>query len=176
MKNTIYIISGPAGVGKSTTSKRLVQTLKKSAYISGDSVSHIPVNGRGKPWLDKDTSDLTWRNISSLTKNLLDYNYDVVIDYVAFPKEVNWLSKELSNRDVKMVYVVLLVDEETIMFRDKLRPEAVQMGERSLILLEEFEDDAELAPNHKLYTNSYKEEQIHEIIEEILKNDKYVIK
>lgn len=55
MKNTVYIISGPAGVGKSTTSKKLVQTLSRSAYISGDDISHIPVNGRGKPWLDRDT-------------------------------------------------------------------------------------------------------------------------
>ncbi|WP_211748620.1 hypothetical protein [Paenibacillus sp. Marseille-Q4541] len=45
MTNTVYIISGPAGVGKSTTSRHLVQTLVKSAYVSGDQVSHFPVKG-----------------------------------------------------------------------------------------------------------------------------------
>lgn len=173
MKNTVYIISGPAGVGKSTTSKRLVQKLNKSAYISGDDVSHIPVNGRGKPWLDKDTLDLTWKNILSLTKNLLDYEYNVIIDYVAFPREVNWLSQELRNREIRFVYVVLLVDKETIIFRDRLRPEEEQMGERSLILLEEFENDSELIDRYKLYTHQYQAEQLPEIIEEIIKNDKY---
>lgn len=173
MKNTVYIISGPAGVGKSTTSKRLVQELDKSAYISGDDVSHIPVNGRGKPWLDKDTLDLTWKNILSLTKNLLDYGYNIVIDYVAFPKEVKWLSKELYNREIRIVYVVLLVDKETIIFRDGLRLEEEQMGQRSLILLEEFENDPDLLDKNKFYTHQYKEEQLPEIVEEIIKNDKY---
>ncbi|MGF6355473.1 Mrp family chromosome partitioning ATPase [Paenibacillus sp. 4624] len=53
MSRTVYVISGPAGVGKSTTSQQLVQALSKSAYISGDAISHIPVNGRGEPWLCK---------------------------------------------------------------------------------------------------------------------------
>ncbi len=173
MKNTVYIISGPAGVGKSTTSKKLVQRLDRSAYISGDDVSHITVNGRGKPWLDKDTLDLTWKNILSLTKNLLDYEYNVVIDYVAFPKEVNWFSQELCNREIRMVYVVLLADKDTIIFRDRLRIEEEQMGERSLRLLEEFENDSELLTRNKLYTHQYKEEQLPGIIEEIINNDKY---
>lgn len=173
MKNTVYIISGPAGVGKSTTSKKLVQRLDRSAYISGDDVSHITVNGRGKPWLDKDTLDLTWKNILSLTKNLLDYEYNVVIDYVAFPKEVNWFSQELCNREIRMVYVVLPADKDTIIFRDRLRIEEEQMGERSLRLLEEFENDSELLTRNKLYTHQYKEEQLPGIIEEIINNDKY---
>lgn len=174
MKNTVYIISGPAGVGKSTTAQRLVQQLNRSAYISGDDVSHIPVNGRGMPWLDQDTLDLTWNNISSLTKNLLDYEYNVVIDYVAFPKEVKWLSEELRNREVRIVYVVLMVDKETIKFRDQLRPKEVQMGERSLILLEEFASNTDLMDKNKLYTHRYQVEQLPDIIEEIIKNDKYL--
>lgn len=176
MKNTVYVVSGPAGVGKSTTSRRLVKTLARSAYISGDLISHLPVNGRGKPWLDRSTLDLTWKNILNLTMNLLDYKYDVVIDYVSFPKEVKWLAQELNNREVKIVYVVLLVDKETIIFRDQLRPDEERMGERSLILLEEFENDSELRDINKLYTHEYKEEQLSEIIEEILNNDKYILR
>ncbi|WP_245697498.1 hypothetical protein [Paenibacillus oryzae] len=38
---SIYILSGPAGVGKSTTSKKLVQQLERSSYISGDVISHL---------------------------------------------------------------------------------------------------------------------------------------
>lgn len=173
MKNTVYVISGPAGVGKSTTSHELVKRLKRSAYISGDDISHLPVNGRGKPWLDQDTLDLTWKNIRSLTMNLLDYKYDVVIDYVSFPKEVKWLAEELKDREINFVYVVLLADKETIIFRDQLRPEEGQMGERSLILLEEFENDSELKDMNKLYTHEYNGDQLSEIIEEILNNERF---
>ncbi|MBD7969274.1 AAA family ATPase [Paenibacillus gallinarum] len=176
MKNTVYIISGPAGVGKSTTSRRLVETLARSSYISGDVISHLPVNGRGKPWLDKRTLDLTWKNILNITMNLLDYEYDVVIDYVSFPKEVKWLAEELNNRDVKIVYVVLLVDKETIILRDQLRPEEERMGERSLILLDEFENDSELLDTNKLYTHECKIEKLSEIIEGILQDDKYLLR
>lgn len=176
MKNTVYILSGPAGVGKSTTSKKLTQALFRSAYISGDDISHIPVNGRGKPWLDRDTLELIWKNILSLVGNLLDYKYDVVIDYVAFPDDVKWLAQELKNREIKIVYVALLVDRETIVYRDRLRTEENQMGDRSLILLEQFESNTELKERNKLYTTEFNEEQLPEIIEEIIKNDKYVLK
>ncbi|MFD1177983.1 AAA family ATPase [Paenibacillus puldeungensis] len=174
MGNTVYIISGPAGVGKSTTSQILVQAISKSAYISGDDVSHIPVNGRGKPWLDKDTYDLTWTNILSLTNNTLDYRYDVVIDYIAFPKEVKWLAQALSGKGARIVYVVLLVDKKTIAYRDRLRSEEAWMGERSLELLEQFENDPELSDRFKLYTDQYQTDQLSMIVEEIMSCDKYI--
>jgi len=176
MNHTVYIISGPAGVGKSTTSQRLVKQLKKSAYISGDDISHIPVNGRGLPWLDQDSLDLIWNNIWSLTSNLLDYRFDVVVDYVTFPTEALRLAEKLKHRDIKVVYVVLLVDEETIVLRDRLRPEVDQMGERSLILLQEFENDDSLSDRNKLYTQHYSIDQLPEIIQEIIHNEKYIIR
>lgn len=173
MSRSLYIISGPAGVGKSTTSKMLVETLNKSAYISGDEISHIPVKGRGKPWLDKETNDLTWKNIYSLTTNLIDFGYDVVVDYVAFPEDIDGLIKELANYDLRIVYVVLMVDRQTIMYRDSLRAAGNQMKERSIILLNEFENNPNLKEANKLYTNNYTEEQLPEIVHEIINNDKY---
>ncbi|MGO4729682.1 AAA family ATPase [Paenibacillus sp. 2KB_22] len=176
MNNNLYIVSGPPGVGKSTTSKLLVQTLDKSAYISGDAVSHLPVKGRGKPWLDKDTNDLTWKNISSLVKNLLDYKYDVVLDYVSFPEDVDGLMTELADYHVRVIYVVLMVDRQTIIHRDCLRAEEHQMKERSVILLDEFENHLELRVDNKLYTNHFTEDQLPEIVSEIINNEKYRVR
>ena len=34
----LYVITGPAGVGKSTVSKKLAQNLSKSALIEGDEI------------------------------------------------------------------------------------------------------------------------------------------
>jgi gluconate kinase len=133
-RRRIYIVSGPAGVGKSTTSNKLVKKLTKSAYISGDDISHIPVNGRGKPWLCEDTHRLTWMNMLSLTKNLLMYDYSVVIDYVSFPDDVNWFASSLNDQNVEVKYVILLTDIDTLVNRDSSRPKEIQMGERSIIL------------------------------------------
>ncbi len=174
MQRTIYIISGPAGVGKSTTSKRLVERLDRSSYISGDDVSHIPVNGRGKPWLCKETHDLTWKNILNLTKNLISYNYDIVIDYVTFPSEARWLVKELNDIDVKIHYIILMVDKETIIHRDSLREPSVQMGERSVILLNEFNNELNDLDN-VLDTQEFNADQVDLVVNEILNSNRFFI-
>lgn len=175
MKRTIYLLSGPAGVGKSTTSKELVRSLERSAYLSGDEVSHIPVNGRGKPWICEETLKLTWINLFSLTKNLLDFDYDVVIDYVTFPKEADWLVNELKDVDVRIVYVVFMVNLETLLYRDRLRPKDFQMGERSGILLKEFEE-ALTDKKHVIETDLYTVDQINEIIESIKNDERFLVR
>jgi predicted kinase len=174
MKRSIYILSGPAGVGKSTTSKELVQSLERSAYISGDDISHLPVKGRGKPWICEDTLKLTWKNILSLTKNLIEFDYDVVIDYVTFPKEVDWVFYQLKDYDIRIVYVVFMVNLETLLYRDKLRPKEVQMGERSAILLKEFEE-ALINQKHVIETDSYTTDQIEEIINTIKNDERFLV-
>ncbi|MCU6713187.1 AAA family ATPase [Paenibacillus sp. J5C_2022] len=174
MTRSVYIISGPAGVGKSTTSKKLVEQLERSSYISGDDISHLPVNGRGKPWLCQETHNLTWINILSLVKNLIDYKFDVVIDYVTFPSEASWLLSELASENVRIIYVVFMVDHETIMLRDQSRDHKIQMGERSVILLNEFKE-ALTNDKHILNTQEYSVDQIDEVIHEIMNNRRFLI-
>jgi 2-phosphoglycerate kinase len=171
--NSVYIISGPAGIGKSTISKELVKSLRKSSYISGDFVSHIPVNGRGKPWLSRETHNLTWDNIEAITRNLLKYGFDVVIDYVTFPKDVIWISKKLADLSVKIKYILLLADEDTLVARDESRPEETRMGERSVILLHEFLEKR-IPDKYILDTSKLNVEMINKIIIDIKENPRYI--
>lgn len=175
MKQSVYIISGPAGVGKSATAQKLVHRLRRSSLISGDDISHIPVNGRGKPWLCQETNKLTWLNILSLTRNLLEFKYDVIIDYVAFPDKAAWLVQNLGDLDVEVFYIVLMVDEETIIMRDQSRDPKVQMGERSRILLREF-SEALSDSQHVLCTQHYQVSEIGEVVDQIIFNRNYLIR
>ncbi|KAB8138150.1 ATP-binding protein [Gracilibacillus oryzae] len=168
-RRNVYIISGPAGVGKSTTSKELLKKLKDSAYISGDAVSHMHIGGRQKPWESKKEISLIWDNILCLTRNFLSYGNDVVIDYVTFPSEANWLFKNIIDLDVSVHYVVLWTDKETLLKRDLMRKKEYQMGDRCLILVDEFLDSG-LDEKFRL-PNCDKEPEA--VIGEILNNGKF---
>ncbi|MEC0091938.1 AAA family ATPase [Paenibacillus macquariensis] len=169
---TVYIVSGPAGVGKSTTSSRLVSVLKNSAYISGDDVSRMHINGRQKPWESKLELSLIWNNILSLTQNFILNGIDVVIDYVTFPDEAYWLKDKLKGLTENIVYVVLWTDHETLLKRDQLRLPEHQMGERCLILIEEFKESG-FKDIHLLDTSQTNADAIHLVIEEIVNNKQY---
>ncbi|MFJ8064636.1 AAA family ATPase [Psychrobacillus sp. NPDC096426] len=139
--NKIYIISGPAGVGKSTTSKGLAEQFDHSAYIEGDSISHMVVGGYLPPWKSEETLLLVWENIADLSINFVRANKNVIIDYVAFPEEVEKFSQKIyaQEKNVEIIYVVLWVDSDELLRRDALRIKEHQMGVRCLELVDEFE-------------------------------------
>lgn len=172
--NKVYIVSGPAEVGKSTTSKELVKTFKSSAYISGDYISHMHVNGRKKPWESKEEISLIWDNILSLTQNFLRFGNDVIVDYVSFPQEAKWLSDNLKDLNVEVNYVVLWTDNETLLQRDSMRKPENRMGERCLILVNEFMESG-LDEKHILETSKNTPNDLATVINEIMNNQKYKI-
>lgn len=166
----VYIVSGPAGVGKSTTTKELVKTLRNSAYISGDDISHMHVNGRKKPWESQEEVSLIWDNILSLTKNFLRYGNDVVIDYVTFPDEAKWVHDNLEKLNVEVNYVVLWTDVETLINRDNMREPAHRMGERCFILVDEF---IESGLDEKHIFDTSHNTSIAYVVNEIMSNPTY---
>ncbi|MFV8829562.1 AAA family ATPase [Alkalihalobacterium sp. APHAB7] len=139
--NRIYIISGPAGVGKSTTSKRLAELFDHSAYIEGDLINLMVIGGYLPPWESEESLSLVWENIVDLSINFVQANKNVIIDYVAFPEEVEKLSQRVyaEVQNVEIIYVVLWVDRDELLKRDALRIKEHQMGERCLELMNEFE-------------------------------------
>ena len=139
--NKIYIISGPGGVGKSTTSKKFAEEFSHSAYIEGDLINHMIVGGYLPPWESEELLSLTWKNIIDLSINFVQANKDVIIDYVAFPEEVETFSQKISAtvNNVEIIYVVLWVDRDELLRRDALRSREHQMGARCLELVDEFE-------------------------------------
>ncbi|WP_042274450.1 hypothetical protein [[Clostridium] dakarense] len=138
MKGKIIILSGPAGVGKSTTADILASNFNKSAYISGDIISHMPVSGYEKPWESQRAKDLVLENIIDLSKNFLSQGYNVISDWVIFWDDAKKISKPILDLGYEVHYAVLWSDEVTNLKRDKLREVDCQMGERVKVLRSEF--------------------------------------
>jgi len=170
----VYIISGPASVGKSTVAKSLAKQLTQSAYISGDLISRMHVGGRKKPWKNKQESVLIWYNILSLTKNFIMFNIDTVIDYATFPNEAMWLYKHLKNIHVEISYVILWTDQQTLLIRDKLRPAHQQMNERCLTLHSQFLK-ANIDQKHLLDTTNYSPNETSFITNKIMTHPTFIL-
>lgn len=150
----IYVVSGPPGVGKSTVSAALAESLPRSALIRGDDVHHMIVGGHRAPWEDEEQSKLTCYNIASLTSNFTASGFDVIIDYVAFPEDVQWLRAQTSH---EVQYTVLMAEQKTLMERDAVRADS--MGERCLAVLEEFLT-LDPQPEQVLFTDSMSVEEV----------------
>jgi adenylate kinase family enzyme len=171
---TVYILSGPAGVGKSTTANALAKALPSSSLISGDVVSWMHKNGREKPWLSEKEVALIWDNILSIAKNFLARDIDVVIDYVTFPKQAEWFAKSVQSFNCEVRYVVFMCDAQTLIERDRQRAPAYQMGNRCLELSKEFKT-ASTNPQHIFDTTNLNPDDLPYILYNIKKNEQYKI-
>ncbi len=104
---------------------------------------------------------MTWQNITELTKKFLDFDLDVVIDAVVFPDKVKSLLDSIGRGNVISKYIILLADRSSLLQRDGERTES--MGERCLVLLEEF-SFLKPKPRNYLDTTSKSPEQIVRMI------------
>lgn len=169
--NKLYVITGPAGVGKSTISKIIAENKEKSALIEGDDVYHFVKGGYISPWLEGNHLDVFWENSICLIKNFLNKGYDVIFNYIIGNERFENLKEEFKNvQNVEMKFVVLMVNEDTLISRDEGRPLDSQMGERSLELLKEFKED-KYDEKYILDTSDLSEE---ETVNDILISDRFI--
>lgn len=169
MAISLFLITGPAGVGKSTISKKIAENLEKSILIEGDEIYNLVVGGYVSPWKQGNHLRLFWNNCKSIIENSIKEGFDVVFNYVLDKEQIKDIKQNFPFCEIK--FVCSMVDEATIVQRDKLRPIDCQMGERSLILLQEmkdenFSDDNILDTSHLTIEQSYME---------ILNNNRFII-
>ena len=134
----LYVITGPAGVGKSTVSKRLAQNLSKSALIEGDEIYHQVIGGYIPAWKEGNHLQTFWKVCINIVRSYLEDDFDVVFNYIVTPENLALLKNEFKNYTIK--FIVLLVDESTLLLRNKKRPEDCQMKERCITLLNNFKN------------------------------------
>lgn len=134
--SNLYIITGPAGVGKSTISRKIAESKNKSVLIEGDYIYSQVIGSYESAWKEGNHLDVFWDVCINSIKTYLSYGYDVVFNYIVTPNILKRIKEEF--RDYITKFVVLLSDNETLLKRDKQRPEDCQMNERCLILLDSF--------------------------------------
>lgn len=160
--NTLYIITGPAGVGKTTISKGLAKRCKKSALIEGDDIYHQVVGGYVQAWKSGNHLKTFWKICINTIKIYLDDGFDVVFNYIVTPENIQLIKSSIQNYNIK--FIVLLTDESTLLSRDKQRPIDCQMNERCLTLLNNFKN-RKYSPNNILDTTNLSVDETLNIIE-----------
>ena len=134
----LYIITGPAGVGKSTISKELAKSYNKSALIEGDDIYHQVIGGFVQAWKEGNHLKTFWKVCVNIIKTYLEDGFDVVFNYIVTPGNLELIKTVFKDYNVK--FVVLITDEATLLARDKERPIDCQMGQRCLTLLNSFKN------------------------------------
>ena len=134
----LYIITGPAGVGKSTISRKIAESKNKSVLIEGDDIYSQVIGSYVSAWKEGNHLDVFWDICINSIKTYLSYGYDVVFNYIVTPNILERIKEDFKEYTTK--FVVLLSDEETLLKRDKQRPVDCQMNERCLILLDSFKN------------------------------------
>ncbi len=81
----LYIITGPAGVGKSTISKKIAESKKKSALIEGDDIYHQVIGGYVQAWKEVNHEKM-WKNKNNILEFLKSIikTSDKIIVYLRF--------------------------------------------------------------------------------------------
>lgn len=167
--SNLYVITGPAGVGKSTISKKLAENKSKSVLIEGDQIYAQVIGGYVSAWKKGNHLDVFWKICLDMIDTYLSAGYDVIFNYIVTLDSYNKIKERFKNYTIK--FVVLVVDEKTIIERDKQRPIACQMNERCIILLNNFKN-TNYEKNYFLDTTNL---SIQETIDTIENTDKFLI-
>lgn len=167
-ENTVYIISGPLGVGKSSVSREIALQIIDGVVVEGD-VFFLAL---------EDDETITWEKrlqlslnaIIETTKNHQKSNLNVVIDFAA---EVGptWFQKQFLDLNVIVKYVVLVTDEKTLALRLAERGDSKYLS-RSLTLLEKLKTASE---NQK-YLLDVTNKTVIEVAQEIIDEEVFVAK
>ena len=106
--------------------------------------------------------------LNSIETYLKD-GFDVVFNYIINPENIRIIKDKFKNYPIK--FVVLLVDEATLITRDEERPKDCQMKERCIILLNSFKNNNYNEKNILDTTNL----SIDEIVNIIKNNNRFIL-
>lgn len=163
----LYIITGPAGVGKSTISKRLATLKEKSVLIEGDDIYGQVIGSYTSAWKEGNHLKVFWKVCIDMINTYLEEGYEVVFNYIVTPENLKLLKEKFSS----FKFVILITDEDELLKRDLLRPEDCRMRERCVVLLNNFKNN----DYEKDYTLDITNLSVDGVIEHLENDDKFSI-
>ena len=107
----LYVITGPAGVGKSTVSRRLATIKEKSVLIEGDEIYNQVIGGYVSVWKEGNHLEIFWKICLNMIESYLNAGYDVVFNYIVNPENL----KEMKERFLDLKFVILIADEDELL-------------------------------------------------------------
>jgi chloramphenicol 3-O-phosphotransferase len=134
----VVIVTGPAGVGKSTVARELCLRFDRAAHISVDSLRDMvvsgyasPIPGESDPTEAEEQIRLGIANAAALARNFAESGMLAVIDDVLETSGELDAYLDALGAGVDLRMVTLLADRAILARRDAERPHDQQMGTRS---------------------------------------------
>ena len=107
--------------------------------------------------------EVFWKNSLDIINNFLEKGYDVVFNYIINKDDLKKIKNKFSNIEIR--FVLLLASDQVLISRDNERDRDSRMGERVLILKENFLKQ-DFPNQYILDTSNLKIEEIVKKIEE----------
>lgn len=169
MKKTfICLITGPAGSGKSSTSKALAEKFERSAVIEVDILRHMIKGGYVRPWPHTKEVDLQLslcvKNACDMATNLLEKGFSVFIDDVVGRKLLEQYSNFFKDKNFKAF--LLMPSLEALLRRFDDRGDDKELRERTVELHKRFSEKKD-GLNWQIINSS--DQTLEETVDEIYK-------
>ena len=136
---TICLITGPAGVGKSSVAKYLADQIARSAYVNVDYLREMVMGGYVLPWPSSEEATIQTRlgaeNACAMAKNFLSNGFSVFIDDVIGENLFN-LYRQILGPELRVF--LLLPSKTTLLERFDNRGNDKELRARTEELYDKF--------------------------------------
>lgn len=163
-KARLFILSGPASVGKTTVARILAAHLsEKTAIVDGDDVLRFEC-------VKCDNKRLFLTNSRTLINNFLNEEIDVIYSHALTPDEVAEVVKNCKTEEVKVVF--LTANLKTLQLRNRTR----STDDQSRLDLErEVQKFAELGIEERFILDN-SNLSLSQTAQKIIESDRFILK